>query len=117
MSWDGILMRLPEDARHMDEVPEDYDFPPVGAPEAVHAALSKALPGSEHTIGKTIFQDGTDYLQLSYTEYEDVDCIDVYSLGGVGAARALQVICDMLGVTVVDNRTNDIADIRELMRA
>lgn len=109
MSWDGMLMRLPEDVRHMDEVPEEYDFPPVGAPDAVYAALTGALPGQDHSLGKTVYQDGECYVQLSYPEYEDVETIDVYCDGSTDAVRIIQRVCDVLGVRPVDSDTNDIA--------
>ncbi|MFD6150974.1 hypothetical protein [Streptomyces sp. NPDC060243] len=44
MSWDVLLLRLPDDVTSMEEIPADYISPPLGRSDQVLAAVTQAVP-------------------------------------------------------------------------
>ncbi|MER8029870.1 hypothetical protein ABTZ78_13010 [Streptomyces bauhiniae] len=47
MSWDVLLLRLPDDVTSMDELPQDYTPPPLGRHHEVLAAVAQAVPDAD----------------------------------------------------------------------
>ncbi|MFJ8668225.1 hypothetical protein [Streptomyces sp. NPDC093600] len=44
MSWDVLLLHLPDDVTSMEEIPADYTSPPLGRRNDVLAAVTQAVP-------------------------------------------------------------------------
>ncbi|MCP9211508.1 hypothetical protein [Streptomyces cucumeris] len=44
MSWDVLLLHLPDDVSSMEEIPADYTPPPLGRRNDVLAAVTQAIP-------------------------------------------------------------------------
>lgn len=44
MSWDVLLLHLPDDVTSMEEIPADYTPPPLGRRNDVLAAVARAVP-------------------------------------------------------------------------
>jgi len=47
MSWEVLLLRLPDSATSVQEVPKDYVTPPLGRRREVLTALSQAVPEAD----------------------------------------------------------------------
>ncbi|MEU9141040.1 hypothetical protein AB0D33_34695 [Streptomyces sp. NPDC048404] len=49
MSWDVFIMRFPPKAEAIDEIPQDWEAPSLGAGCDVRAVLAEVLPGIEYS--------------------------------------------------------------------
>ncbi|MBC2876451.1 MULTISPECIES: hypothetical protein [Streptomyces] len=49
MSWDVFIMRFPPEAEAIDEIPEDWEPPSLGAGRDVRGVLADVLPGIEYS--------------------------------------------------------------------
>ncbi|WP_432089655.1 hypothetical protein [Streptomyces sp. bgisy095] len=47
MSWDVILLRLPDDVTSVQEIPADYTPDPLGRRDDVLAAVAQAVPDAD----------------------------------------------------------------------
>lgn len=47
MSWDVLLLRLPDDVASVREMPDGYTPPPFGSQEEVLAAVQRATPEAD----------------------------------------------------------------------
>lgn len=110
MELNGILLRLPDAVKTLADVPEDFDFPLVHAPEAIDAALARLFPGQRHSVGSFHYYDGATRLDLSYDESDDVETIGFHFEGPDGVMLLVR-ICDAFGVSPIDNLTGDVADL------
>ncbi|QMU72585.1 hypothetical protein [Streptacidiphilus sp. P02-A3a] len=82
MSWDVLLLRLPDSIASVQEVPKDYVSPPLGRRREVLTALSQALPEadlSDDTWGQL---SGPDWsIELNIGSRDPVDTIMLHLRG------------------------------------
>lgn len=83
MSWDVVLLHLPEDSRSLADVPRDFNSPPLGTQAAVLAAVARAVPEadlSDPTWGRL---DGSGWsMELNIGSRDPVDLIMLHLRGG-----------------------------------
>lgn len=58
MSWGAIILNLPKGTK-LEELPKDFQPPPIGNADDVYAALSVLFPEHEHQLGQTRYSDET----------------------------------------------------------
>ncbi|MDU0258388.1 hypothetical protein RVN83_36285 [Streptomyces sp. PU10] len=49
MSWDVLLLRLPDDVTSVQQIPDDYTPAPLGSQHDVLAAITQAIPETDLT--------------------------------------------------------------------
>ncbi|WP_326720685.1 MULTISPECIES: hypothetical protein [unclassified Streptomyces] len=82
MSWDVLLLRLPDDIASVQDIPNDYTPPPLGRQQDVLAAVSQAAPEadlSDPTWGELL--GPTWSIELNIGEEDPVDSIMLHIRG------------------------------------
>ncbi|MEH0467567.1 hypothetical protein ACN6K4_003862 [Streptomyces hayashii] len=111
MSWDVFIMRFPPEAEAMDEIPEDWEPPSLGAGRDVRGVLADVLPGIEYS------ENGWgDYEAPGFSISTPVDEADDAPVAGVGlfihgdseaAAHAALAVADALKARAFDTGSGD----------
>ncbi|WP_328843122.1 hypothetical protein [Streptomyces sp. NBC_00258] len=111
MSWDVFIMRFPPKAEAMDEIPEDWEPPSLGAGCDVRAVLAEVLPGIEYS------QNGWgDYEGPGFSISTPVNEADDAPVAGVSlfihgdsevAAHAALAVADALKARAFDTGSGD----------
>ncbi|MEV7421443.1 hypothetical protein [Streptomyces sp. NPDC091212] len=82
MSWDVLLLRLPDDVTSVQQIPEDYSPAPLGGQDDVLAAVSQAVPEvdlSDSTWGELL--GSTWSMELNIGAEDPVDSIMLHIRG------------------------------------
>lgn len=116
MSWDGIMLRLPN-AVALDDLPNDWKSPVIGILNEVQALLQRAFPGQQHAEGRTCVVGDEFWIEFNYRiemESGSVEHIGVRSNAGPGAMASMKRACEMLDLRMVDCQTSEIADFSDV---
>ncbi|MEZ4399173.1 MAG: hypothetical protein R3B06_04095 [Kofleriaceae bacterium] len=103
MSWDVLLMRLPADVASLEELPEGFVPPPLGAPAEVRAALAAAVPELDFADPSWGRITGDDFsIEVSVDADEPVGTVMLHVRGGDGALPVVGAMVAALGVSAID---------------
>ncbi|MFH8560886.1 hypothetical protein [Streptomyces sp. NPDC017988] len=83
MSWDVLLLRLPDDVTSVQQIPDDYTPAPLGSQHDVLAAITQAIPDtdlSDPTWGELL--GPTWSMELNIGTEDPVDSIMFHIRGG-----------------------------------
>lgn len=108
MSWDVLLLRLPQGVTAIDEIPDDHSEP-LGPREEVLAAIAKATPAanlSDPTWGVLNHQDWSIELNIGSTE--PVDSVMLHVRGGGDVDVAIFTLANALGCAALDCSSGDL---------
>ena len=113
MSWDAITMRF-GDAKTIDDLPADFNPPPVADAGTLKATLRGLFPDAEHHDERSFLEDNNYWLELSYGCHTDdsgnVSAVGVRSNAGKRAISHLRKLCDALHSRMLDIQTSEFAD-------
>lgn len=116
MSWDGIIMRL-GNARSVQDLPSDFQPPPVGTSESIGELLRRSFAEADHRIGQSSIDGDGFWLEFNYGCHTDaagmVSAIGIRSNAGKGCLEPLRRICDALHSRLFDCQTGELADLSE----
>ncbi|MGW1464871.1 hypothetical protein ACWCPT_11060 [Streptomyces sp. NPDC002308] len=116
MSWDVLLLRLPESITSVRDLPDDYTPPPLGRLPEVLATVSRAAPGtdlSDPTWGTLLGPAWS--IELGIGGDDPVDSVMLHVRGsGDDVLTPVLRLADALGCKALDCSTGDLVSPREL---
>lgn len=112
MAWGAIILNLPKGTK-LEELPKDFQPPPIGNADDVYAALSVLFPEHEHQLGQTRYSDETCYVEFTYEKQGVVESIGVRSNAGQNAMAVMRAVCEAMKLTMVDYQSCQIANFDE----
>ncbi|MFE7096011.1 hypothetical protein [Streptomyces erythrochromogenes] len=116
MSWDVLLLRLPDGTTSVQAMADDCTPPPLGPQEEVLAAVSRAVPEadlSDPTWGSLL--GPTWSVELNIGEEDPVDSIMLHIRGsGDDVLTPVFRLAGALGCKALDCSTGDLLAPREL---
>ncbi|MFH9983954.1 hypothetical protein ACH4ND_33055 [Streptomyces sp. NPDC017179] len=110
MSWDVLLLHLPDDVTSLQETPDDYTPPPLGRQHDVLAAVSRAVPEtnlSDPAWGELL--GPTWSMELTIGSKDPVDSIMLHIRGsGDDVLTPVFRLASALGCKVLDFSEGDL---------
>jgi hypothetical protein len=112
MSWDLFAMKLPREARSVDELDDGYEPPPIGPRHAVIEAIASAVPTVDFSDPSWGFIE-TDQasIEVNLGREEIVDSFALHVRGG--GVEVLTLITELLAavdVRAIDGSSGDFFD-------
>ena len=109
MTWDVYALRAPRGARSVEQIPEGYVPPDVGAPEDVLAAVRQDAPHVDAQDPHWLRITGPDH-QIEIALGKDIRVHDLsFYLGREeGAVPIVLAVCRSLGITPFDTETGEV---------
>ncbi|WP_405728682.1 hypothetical protein OG607_27050 [Streptomyces sp. NBC_01537] len=115
MSWDVLLLRLPDDVSSVQEMADDYTPPPLGRRQDVLAAVSQAAPEadlSDPTWGELL--GSTWSMELNIGSKDPVDSIMLHIRGsGDDVLTTVFRLAEALSCKVLDCSEGDLITSRQ----
>ncbi|MFG3001374.1 hypothetical protein [Streptomyces sp. NPDC048340] len=110
MSWDVLLLRLPDDVTSVQQIPDDYSPAPLGRQQDVLAAVTQAVPDvdlSDPTWGEL---PGSAWsMELNIGSEDPVDSIMLHIRGsGDDVLTAVFRLAEALRCKVLDCAEGDL---------
>lgn len=116
MSWDVLLLRLPDDVTSVQEIPDDYTPLPLGRQRDVLAAVSRALPDanlSDPTWGE--LSGPTWSMHLNIGSRDPVDSVMLHFYGsGDDVLTPIFRLASALGCKALDCSDGELLAPRDL---
>ncbi|MFE3600887.1 hypothetical protein [Streptomyces sp. NPDC059142] len=110
MSWDVLLLRLPDNVTSVQEIPNDHTPPPLGHRHDVLGAIAQTIPEadlSDPTWGQLL--GPTWSMELNIGEEDPVDSIMIHIRGsGDDVLPPVFRLADVLGCGVFDCAEGDL---------
>lgn len=110
MSWDVLLLRLPDGITSVQDIPDDCTPPPLGRQQEVLTAVSQAVPEadlSDSTWGELL--GPTWSIELNIGEEDPVNTIMLHIRGsGDDVLTPVFRLADALGCKVFDCTVGDL---------
>jgi hypothetical protein len=112
MSWDLYAMKLPAEARSVDEIPGDYVPPPIASHAEVIAAIRTAVPGADFSDPSWgLIDTPAAAIEVNLGEDDPVESFALHVRGGGDEMLGvIAAILDAVGVTAVDSSSGDLFD-------
>ena len=110
MSWDVMVMRIPEGLTSLDEISEDFDEPLCGLREVGPTLLSvfPDLDLSDPTWG---ILEGDDFsIEFNIGDEDPCDSIMLHVRGGDGALTPIRALCATTGWAAIDAGGGELID-------
>lgn len=110
MSWDVLLLRLPDNIASVQEIPDDYAPPPLGRRQEVLTAVSQSFPEadlSDPAWGELL--GPTWSMELNIGSKDPVDSIMLHIRGSRDNVLApVFRMASVLGCKVLDSSAGDL---------
>ncbi|MCV2460686.1 hypothetical protein OEB94_15500 [Streptomyces sp. ICN988] len=120
MSWDVLLLRLPDNVTSVQEIPGDHASPPLGRLHDVLAAVAQAAPDADlsdptwgELLGPTWSMElnigDEDPMELNIGDQDPVDSIMLHIRGsGDDVLTSVFRLAETLGCKVIDCAEGDL---------
>lgn len=108
-----MIIRVP-DVDSVNDLPADYQLPPLGTTEEIGAVLRRVLPHGNHHWGQCSLVGEDFWLELNfgYPKEQVVRThIGVRCNAGLGVMPILKFVCDAFTARLFDNQSGDLADL------
>lgn len=104
MSWDLLLMPVPDESAAVDELPEDHDGPSLGQRAQVLAALTGTMPDADLSDPAWGVLEGPTWsLEINVSDSDPVDAIMLQVHGtGDDVLTVVHRLADAVGGVVMD---------------
>lgn len=110
MSWDVLLIDVPEEIRAVAEIPRDFDSA-LGPRADVLTRLRALLPGIDLTDESWGILDGPGFsIEFSIGPKDPVDCIMLHVRGGDGALDPIRHLCQSTAWRALDASDSEFID-------
>jgi hypothetical protein len=117
MTWDLILMRVPDEAQSFNDLPHGFTPAALGSLEEVIALLRQALPAIEVIgIGNRVgcnadaYHIGIDLVHLDEDEAPNIHLLGVHVSGSETALLAVKAVWQTLMCAAFDSGTGERLD-------
>lgn len=113
MSWDVLLLRLPEEIVSLADVPQGFSLSSIGSPEHVAAAVTRHCPEAEVFLPENA-RAATRHGRIDFTflSDDDVNAVMVCAEGSRDDVAGVVAGCaDDLGCAVLDCYTGRRLDL------
>lgn len=112
MTWDVLLLRLPEGTASLRELPADFAPIPLGPRDLIARALSDALPALEPLDASLAVVREEDFVvELELGPGTILDHVLVHVLGSDAAYGVLRTSATALGASAVDCESDEVLDL------
>lgn len=109
MTWAIYAMRGPGGVRRLDDMPEGYTPPPLGATDDVIASIREAAPAVDASDPTWLRLIGPDHsVEATLGKGVEVRDVTFYIEGGDGAVGVVLGICQHLRVTPYDTESGEM---------
>lgn len=109
MTWDVYALRAPRGARSVEQIPDGYVGPPIGAPEDVVEAVRGVAPHLDTSDPRWLKIAGEDHqIEIALGKGVRVQDMSFYITGGAGAVPVVLDVCRSLGITPFDTETGEV---------
>jgi hypothetical protein len=113
MSWDVHVIRLDRPAESVEDLPQDFVPPPIGASDDVRAAISKSFPATDWTDPSWGVCDREGFaLEFSLGRDEPVDSFGILVHGSGDPVTPLLHMCAANDWQALDVQTGEFLDPR-----
>ena len=111
MSWDVFIQDLPQDARRIADVPDDFQPRPLGARADVLARISSLFPDADlaDPCWVKVHRDGYS-IDVSFGDDDPVTGLTLHIRGSDDAVTAVINLIDALGGRAIDSWTGEFFD-------
>ncbi len=111
MSWDVMLVSVPDELVAKHEAPDWETVRPLGTRDEVLAALEKALPGADFSDPTwiTVWTE-TVSMQVSVEEEDPIDNVMLMIRDGDEVLSMIQKLCETTAWKAWDTTTGDFID-------
>ncbi|MBK9579504.1 MAG: hypothetical protein IPO40_20735 [Fibrobacteres bacterium] len=91
MSWDLILMKVPQEIESYEELDEDYIYPEIGTDEAIRKVIAALFPDADvATPGSVDLDIGGHVFEISYDSEDEIT--NIYLNLHDGSKESLEAI-------------------------
>ena len=112
MSWDLFAMKLPREARTVDDLDADYEPPTIGPRHAVIEAIASVVPTADFSDPSWgLIETAHALIEVNLGSEEIVDSFALHVRGG--GVEVLTLIADLLAavdVRAIDGSSGDFFD-------
>ncbi|WP_415952683.1 hypothetical protein [Streptomyces sp. KLOTTS4A1] len=110
MSWDVILLRLPDDITSAQEIPADYTPDPLGRRDDVLAAVTQAVPDADLSDPEWGELTGPTWsIELNIGSQDPVDSVMLHIRGsGDGVLTPILRLAEALRCKALDCAEGDL---------
>ena len=111
MSWDVLLIRLPEEWTAIEDVPDDFESPPIGKSEEVRDAVASVVPEVDFSDPAWGMLDGPTFsIEVNTGREEPTNSVMLHVRGGNESLGAVHAISKALGCAAIDCSDGVIID-------
>lgn len=114
MSWDVLVMKIPENYKSLSEMPKDYAPSPLGRFDEVLKVLKDLLPDidlSDPSWG--IFCNEKCSIEFSIGDDDPVTTIMLHIRGGEAPIDIIKTICEKTDWKAIDTSTGNVIDFKD----
>lgn len=110
LSWDLLLMPVPDDSAALDELPEGDEMPSLGERARVLAALAETMPSADLSDPAWIVVDGPTWsLEINVSDSDPVEAIMLQVHGtGDDVLTVVHRLAESLGGAVMDCAADEL---------
>jgi hypothetical protein len=109
MSWDVLILHLPEGVRSVSELPDDFESGPLGDRTSLIGAIHAVAPDVDFSdpawglLSRDAFS-----IEFNVGADEQVESIMLHVRGGAGSVELIAELLARLGERAVDVQTGDL---------
>ncbi len=109
MTWDVYALRAPRGARSVEQIPDGYTGPAIGAPDDVVAAVRAVAPHLDTSDPRWLRLTGPDHqVEIALGKGIRVHDVTFYIGGGDGAVPVVLSVCRAQAITPFDTETGEV---------
>ena len=110
MSWDVIIMHVPDGVLRMEEMP-DQPTSPLGSSSEVISKLKSVFPSVDFSDPAWGILDGKDFsIEFNIGKEEQIGSMMLHVRGSEASLAAIQQICQALDCRAIDMSEGDFID-------
>ena len=110
MSWDVIIINVPEDIETVSELTDDSTAP-LGSKNYVLSAISNVFPHANVADPTWVVVDGESYsIEFSVGHQDEIEFLMLHVRGDANAIDAIECLCKLTGWHAFDTAMGDFID-------
>jgi hypothetical protein len=103
MSWDVLIQPLPPGLRSLEDIPEGYQPPPIGARDEIISRIRDRVPGVDFLLPAWGRLDGDGFsIEFNLGDAEEATSLMLNVRGGDAAIGVVREVSEALGCRAID---------------